>query len=325
MQADGVFSGGGVKGIAFAGAIAAAEEAGYTEWMRLAGTSAGAIAAMALAVGYDASGMRKALEETDYNRIGESPNPIKRVFNLVRHHGLTRGTGLSEWIEGLLRDAPAPASTFGELDGRLQVVGCDLVHSRLVVFPDDLALYEDERGEPVRPGEFPIAEAVRVSSGYPYFFPPLALRDRVTKREAVLVDGGVASAFPVFLFDRQAPRRPTWGFRLHAGMGVEQPSHREIGGIDWPIDMARAILDTAMNAFDTRDVLGFGDRVVSIPTGDVETLDFNLSAEEREFLYRSGYEAGRAFFGAHPTGRNTLGEVPARPGPDSGPGPRGAR
>jgi NTE family protein len=311
VQADAVFSGGGVKGIALAGAVAAAEEAGYSEWVRLAGTSAGAIAAMALAVGYDAAGMRKALEETDYNRIGESSNPIRRAFNLVRHHGLTRGTGLTDWIEGLLKDAPTPVRTFGELDGRLQVVGCDLAHSRLVVFPEDLSLYEDEKGNPIRPDEFPVAEAVRVSSGYPYFFPPLALRDRVTKKDAVLVDGGVASAFPVFLFDRPAPRQPTWGFRLHAGMGLEKPSHREIGGIDWPIEMARAILDTAMNAFDTRDVLGFGDRVVSIPTGDVETLDFNLSASDREFLFRSGHEAGAAFFATHPTGRNSLGEIPA--------------
>lgn len=117
MQADGVFSGGGVKGIAFAGAIAAAEEAGYTEWVRLAGTSAGAIAAMALAVGYDASGMRQALEATDYSRIGESTNPIRRALNLVRRRGLTRGAGLSEWIEGLLREAPAPARLFGNSTG----------------------------------------------------------------------------------------------------------------------------------------------------------------------------------------------------------------
>ena len=315
MQADGVFSGGGVKGIAFAGAIAAAEEAGYTEWKRLAGTSAGAIAAMALAVGYNASSMRQALEATDYERIGESSNPFSRALNLFRRRGLTRGTGLTDWIEGLLRDAPAPAGQFGELEGRLQVVGCDLAHSRLVVFPDDVALYEDARGKPLAPEEFPIADAVRVSAGYPYFFPPLTLRDRSTGRDAVLVDGGVASAFPVFLFDRPAPRRPTWGFRLHAGMGVEKPSHREIGGLDWPVEMARAILDTAMNAFDARDVLGFGDRVISIPTGDVETLDFSLSPEEREFLYRSGHKAGTAFFAGDPSGRNALGEVPGRPAP----------
>jgi NTE family protein len=134
----------------------------------------------------------------------------------------------------------------------------------------------------------------------------------VTGKDAVLVDGGVASAFPVFLFDRPGPRRPTWGFRLHAGMGAERPSHREIGGLDWPVDMAWAILDTAMNAFDRHELIGFGDRVVSIPTGDVDTLDFALSSEQRDFLYRSGHEAARAFFAGRPSGRNSLGEVPGQ-------------
>lgn len=311
MRADGVFSGGGVKGIAFAGAIKAAEEAGYTQWERLAGTSAGAIAAMALAVGYDAQGIREALAATDYTRIADTTNVFGRLVNLGKRHGLTRGQGLSEWIEGLLRDAPRKARLFGELDGRLQVVGCDLAHSRLVVFPDDVGLYADERGEALRPDEFPIADAVRISAGYPYFFPPLALRDRATGRDGVLVDGGVASAFPIFVFDRPKPRQPTWGFRLHSGLGAEHPSQREIGGLNWPIDMAWGILETAMNAFDRHELAGFGDRVVSIPTGDVDTLDFKLSAEQREFLYRSGHEAGRKFFAGHPSGRNALGEVAA--------------
>lgn len=310
MRADGVFSGGGVKGIAFAGAIAAAEAAGYTEWRRLAGTSAGAIAAMALAVGYDAAGIRTALEATDYGRIADTGGPLGRARNLIQRHSLARGRGLGEWIEELLRSAPAPASSFGELEGRLQVVGCDLAHSRLVVFPDDVGLYEDEGGRPYIPADFPIAKAVRVSASYPYFFPPLALRDRATGRQGVLVDGGVASAFPVFLFDRPRPRWPTWGFRLHSGSGPARPSHREIGGIDWPVEMAWGILDTAMNAFDNHDLLGFGERVVSIPTGDVDTLDFGLAQEQREFLYRSGLDAGRVFFDARPSGRNALGELP---------------
>jgi NTE family protein len=311
VRADGVFSGGGVKGIAFAGAIKAAEEAGYSEWSRLAGTSAGAIAAMALAVGYDATAIREVLAATDYRRLADTGGFFGRLINLVRRRGLTRGEALLEWIESLLRDAPSPATVFGELEGRLQVIGCDLAHSRLVVFPDDVGFYEDERGTALRPDEFPVADAVRISAGYPYFFPPLALRDRATGRDGVLVDGGVASAFPVFLFDRPKPRRPTWGFRLHSGLGADRPSRREISGIDWPIEMAWGILDTAMNAFDRRNLLAFGDRVVSIPTGDVETLDFELSEDEQEFLFRSGYEAARAFFATHPSGRNTFGEVPS--------------
>jgi NTE family protein len=309
MRADGVFSGGGVKGIAFAGAIKAAEEAGYTEWVRLAGTSAGAIAAMALAVGYDADQIRDRLASTDYARLADTGGLPGKAINLVRHHGLTRGRALHDWIRELLRDAPRRATTFGDLDGRLQVVGADIAHSRVVVFPDDVVLYVDDDGGPFVPEEFPIADAVRISAGYPYFFPPLSLRDRATGRDGVLVDGGVVSAFPVFLFDVPEPRQPTWGFRLYSGMGPERPAHNDVDGLDWPVEMAWAILDTAMNAFDNRELLTFRSRTVSIPTGDIGPLDFNLSRDETEALYRSGYEAGRAFFASNPSGRNSFGAL----------------
>jgi len=75
MRADGVFSGGGIKGLAVAGAIKAAEEAGYTDWMDLGGTSAGAIAAMALAVGYDADGLQE-LFSFDFSKLDDRGGPF---------------------------------------------------------------------------------------------------------------------------------------------------------------------------------------------------------------------------------------------------------
>lgn len=88
VRADGVFSGGGIKGLAFAGGLQAAAEAGYDEWSKLAGTSAGAITAMALAVGYTAQGLREQLDNfdfgsiADYGAIGELEIPA----NLQLHH-----------------------------------------------------------------------------------------------------------------------------------------------------------------------------------------------------------------------------------------------
>ncbi len=35
---------------------------------------------------------------------------------------------------------------------------------------------------------------MRISAGFPYFFPPLSLRDAKTAKQGVLVDGGIASA-----------------------------------------------------------------------------------------------------------------------------------
>jgi len=314
VRADGVFSGGGIKGLAFAGALQAAEEAGYDDWMQLAGTSAGAITAMTLAIGYDAQGLRTALDEfdfstiADYGALGEAEIPL----NLERFHGVTQGKTLSKWIDQLLARAPKPASTFGELaPGKLRVIGVDLAHTRMVVFPDDVGLYIDEHVPPLQPDSFPIADAVRISAGYPYFFPPLSLRDAHTKKPGVMVDGGVASPFPMFLFDKPDPAHPTWGFRLFAGTDPTKPSYTEISGVLWPIDMLKAIVDTSTNALDTLELKAFGPRTISLPTGDVPTLDFALTDQQKAFLFDSGYKAAKAFFDSEPDGRNTYGAIPA--------------
>lgn len=62
-----------MKGIAFAGAIAAAEKAGVQEWVNLAGTSARSIVSALLVAGYDAAGLQKILA-TDYARFADYPH-----------------------------------------------------------------------------------------------------------------------------------------------------------------------------------------------------------------------------------------------------------
>jgi NTE family protein len=314
VKADGVFSGGGVKGLAFAGAITGAAEAGYTEWGKLAGTSAGAITAMALAVGYDAKGLREIFDQLNLSRIahygfgGEARIP----FNLAEHHGATHGVALHQWIEELLANAPLKGiKTFGDLEKaagpeKLQVIGTDLAHTRMVVFPEDVKFYVDDHGKPLVPAGFPIADAVRISAGFPFFFPPMKLRDGVTKKDGVLVDGGVVSAYPIFLFDSEEPKHPTWGFRLYSGKPPESPPYQDIGGFFWWVEMGEAILDTSMNAFDRFDEKLFGPRTVAIPTGDIETLDFDLSEAEKSELFEFGHQAAKEFFAKDPKGVNLL-------------------
>jgi NTE family protein len=306
-----VFSGGGIKGLAFAGGLQATADAGYDEWGRLAGTSAGAITAMALAVGYSAEELRAQLEGFDFSKIADY-GPLGELdipANLL-HRGVTRGKELHAWIERLLAEAPVKATTFGELKGKLQVVGTDLAHSRMVVFPQDVTLYIDDDDKPLEPDEFPIADAVRISAGFPYFFPPIGLRDAQTKKQGVLVDGGVTSAFPIFLFDKAEPKHPTWGFRLFEGNPPEKPSYTAIDGLEWPVDMLKAIVNTSTNALDKFEMKAFAPRTISIPTGNIETLDFSLDEAQKKELYDFGFKAAKKFFEAKPDGRNSFGEVP---------------
>jgi NTE family protein len=322
LSADGVFSGGGIKGLAFAGALTGAAEAGYSEWCQLAGTSAGAITAMALATGYDAASLSETLDAFDFARLADYGSPIHllgAVKDLIFHESIVKGDALTEWIAELLDRSPVQeitaAVTFGELHkltGRtLVVVGTDLAHSRMVVFPRDVALYRDQNGMQYVPDDFPVAKAVRISAGYPYFFPPTGgLWDRSTNEQGVFVDGGVTAAFPVFVFDTPAPKHPTWGFHLHGGLDAteNEATYRKIGGIEWPKQMLEGILDAAMNALDKFSEQRFESRVIPIPTGGVSTLNFNLSAEEKTYLFDSGLQAARKFFEGEPKPLNSYGK-----------------
>lgn len=301
MKADAIFSGGGVKGLAFAGALQAAEEAGWTEWEQLAGTSAGAICALAVALGYNAAGL-KALFSSDFSKLDD------RILGFIPNyfgHGYTKGVALTNFIMALIQNAPVKARTFGDLPtGKLQVIGTDIVHQRMVVFPRDIDLYLDENGNRWRAEKFPLVTAVRISAGYPIYFPPITLRDAATKTNSAMVDGGVTSGFPIFLFDIPKPTRPTWGFELYDG-----PPSNPISGPLWPIPMINGIVNAGINSLDTFELESFGNRVVAIPTGMVGALDFSLTTAQKTTLFDSGYDAAKQFF-INPDPTNRFGVKP---------------
>src|SRR5204862_3432181 len=68
-EADGVFQGGGVKGIALVGALLGFAERGYNRWVNVAGTSAGAFVAAYLACGHDAYDTEQLLRSAPYSRF----------------------------------------------------------------------------------------------------------------------------------------------------------------------------------------------------------------------------------------------------------------
>jgi hypothetical protein len=67
-----------------------------------------------------------------------------------------------------------------------------------------------------------------------------------------------------------------------------------------------------MNALDKLEMKAFGPRTISIPTGGVSTLNFQLSQAEKELLYANGRKAAEEFFAANPTARNIFGAAPPK-------------
>jgi len=327
FAADGVFEGGGVLGIAFLGAARCCHELGI-RWKNLAGTSAGAITAALLASRLDIGDIERAVGSLDltslvgrktsrllldWNPSDDLDHPVWLFLKLLfaRRAGQYSTRPFEEWLERVL--AEGNVGGFGSLiagstdiagsASRLKVVVSDITHGRMLVLPDDL-------DHSVR-NDFSVAEAVRLSMSIPLFFEPGSLSPESLRSyedgsrptsAAVVVDGGILSNFPVWIFDAVAGRRPRWptfGFRL-VNRDCDTPL-----AIRGPLGLAIAMFQTMRTAHDRRisaekrartiDI----DLTAAIRRHGIAVTSFKLSNDAKNDLYVTGYECARDFFLNH--------------------------
>jgi NTE family protein len=307
-EADAVFRGGGVKGLALAGALV-----GFAEhptkpvhtWKNVAGASAGAIIACYLATGHDAQDMLDLMKKTNFSQFADFPlgQKLLGIGRLVLRHGMAPGNAFERWFDDVLDGATFEKCRSGD-SWSLKLIACDVTSRRLLVLPDDLSTYRDPKtGQQIDPNQFRIARAARMSMSIPYFFQPIELLDE-NRNPCTIVDGGTLSNFPVWLFDvdpavtGRPPSRPTFGFTLKGGKGLGGPEGL-VKLAPWGIRFAFDIFHTAQEAWDTRFVShSTRVRTLAVDAADVATTEFNLSPARQELLIHNGREAAKAFLDA---------------------------
>lgn len=281
MLIDGVFSGGGLKGFALVGAYQVLEEKGY-RFHRVAGTSAGAILASFIAAGYSAKEIEKMLDEQDFQVLLDPrktiiPLPLMKWFQLYWRLGLYQGNALENWF--LEKLAAKDVYTFSDLPpGKLKLVASDLTNGKMIVLPDDL------EGYGISAESFPIARALRMSCGIPFFFEPVRLK--VGKGETIVVDGGVLSNFPMWIFNDEGgnTERPVLGLKLSRSQ-EEMPGHK----IDNALDLFEALFSTMKNSHDERYISRKHERnIIFIPVDDYSATQFDMDQETKEGLIEAG-------------------------------------
>jgi NTE family protein len=296
---DAVFEGGGVKGIGLAGAASVVEEHGYI-WSNLAGTSAGAIVASLLAAGYCGSELKDIIGSVNYLKFkdlsGLSSLPvIGPLSGLIWEKGIYTGKYFETWLRQLLNRKNV--RTFKDLiidefkdDERyrfkLRVIASDITNGRMLVLPQDVAQYGME------PENLDVAFAVRMSMSIPFFFKPVGVRSKAEKNTSYIVDGGLLSNFPVWLFDNldSAPEWPTFGFKL---VDPEEGTPHQVNG---PISLLTALFSTMMEAHDARYIQDqHFARTIPIPTLGIKTTEFDITPARTEALYQSGRKAAEDF------------------------------
>ena len=190
MEYIGIFQGGGMKGIAYIGALIALEENGFI-CKKAAGTSVGAIIAGLVAAGYNGQEMLYIINNLDFKTLVKSePNKIK---NLISDKGLYSTVHFEEEIDYLLRIKGI--YTFNNLrlenDYKLKVIGTNAQKYRQIIFPDDLPIYQ------ISPNLFPVSKAIIMSASYPGYFKPLKLINDY------VLDGCLCNNFPYNAFQYQ--------------------------------------------------------------------------------------------------------------------------
>ena len=224
LVADLVLEGGGVKGTALAGAIAALQEAGY-RLNRVAGTSSGALFGSLVAAGVPAAEVHQRLLDVDYRTLTDPtfwkrlPLPLLNdAIAELTDHGLYRGDALRALVERELATVHVRTYADLRLDDpgmdprvpverryRLVVVASDLTRQRMVRIPWYMRF---EYG--IDPDAVSVADSVRMSTAIPFFYTPFTLRSQLTNQDSVMVDGGVTSTFPADIFDRSDGVPPRW-------------------------------------------------------------------------------------------------------------------
>lgn len=314
-----VFEGGGVKGIAYVGALEVLDREGILNNIeRVAGTSAGAMVAVMVALRYTAEEVRQVLEGLNFKDFKDSSKGILRdTIRLLKNYGWYKGDFFRNLMSKLIEKKTGNGEiTFEQLEEtgkyrKLYLVGADLTTGLSKIFSAS-----NQETKTVK-----VADAARISMSIPLFF--AAVRGGNNNKH-VFVDGGLLDNYTVKTFDRQnyladlnnarrteyyekinerlrmqrstsrneyVYNKETLGFRLDAKEDIDmylthEENFKEIKGF---FDYTKALVNTLID-FQTNDHLHSDDwqRTVYIDTLGVRAIDFDIPKEKKDELVASG-------------------------------------
>jgi NTE family protein len=304
-----VFEGAGIRGIAYAGAITQLESAQLLHGVkRVGGTSAGAITALMLSLGYTAQEITALVGQTDFKKLNDGnlffAGGIRRMRKAF---GWYRGNKANQWLGEIIKAKTGnAATTFIELKQMdfkdLYVTGTSLSRQQLILFSHE---------------HYPrmqVKDAVRISMSIPFYFEAVFIDSTGTiinkpqegQKLDVMVDGGFTGNFPIRLFDSTKyispdgdnvfkPNPYTLGFRIdrteqiqHDGNGKGLAPMPVTNLKEYGIAFYTMILENL-----NRQTLTPADwsRTVSISDGALSPRIRRLSAAEINLLITNGSKA----------------------------------
>ncbi len=307
------FEGGGVKALAYAGAVRELDRRGVLQNIRrCGGTSAGSVVAMLLAAGCTSLDLTDALWSTDWPRLLDHDRGFLRdLARIVRRYGYCHGDRLRQWLSSLLiqetgRDDWTFGQTLDEWPRTLHILGTNLSTGLTEIFSATTTT------------AMRVLDAVCISCSVPLVWPAVR-RDLPLHGFALYVDGGLLNNYPVKLFDhvhyaneleRRATdyygpgdlvyNKATLGLRVDGSAEISllrdraTPAFHQIKHLPGYL---RRLASTLLDAQNNRHLHNDDwQRTIYIDTGEVQALDFDLDVAARLRLLNAGEDGVKRYF-----------------------------
>jgi len=316
-----VLEGGGIRGVAYAGAFSILEEKNILQQIeKVAGTSAGAIAGVMVSVGYTAKEIDSIMRSLPIEEFNDGRGGIVGKYRRVRNKfGLYKGVKFELWVQQLINYKTGNANlSFAQLHQ---------LHLQNKMFKDfyctatnlskqqlDVFSYENTP-------DISIALAVRISGGIPMYFEPIILNDqyqRIEKTDTIsfrnyYVDGGMIANYPICIFDScENKGNPllsdkVWFNPQTLGIKLERPAQIdslknnirtippfEIRSFkDYIHAFNNLVIETLNRKYPNLE--NEQNRTIHISYGSIKARVRKMKPAEKEMLYNNGVKAATEF------------------------------
>ena len=275
------FQGGGVKGLAYIGALRKLEIYGMrlNRIKRFSGTSSGSQIAALIAVGYTVDELETIFYSMPFHKSNNTTSfgILRNIHRLIWSYGFYKGKFITKLIDTLITDKTGHTkTTFNELFEKrgvvLRITGTCLSTRELAYF--------DYKVSP----HMPICKAVQISSCVPLLYAAVKYEGKY------YVDGAILRNLPIKSF----PENKTLFLKFKETEIDKLNNHHNIGNI---LKFIYSIIDTTskfcndLSITEALHTLQDNIRIIEIDTYIVKVSEFAINYKTKMFLIKQGEHA----------------------------------
>lgn len=317
-----VMEGGGIRGLAYSGALEMLEKKGVLRNIdRVAGSSAGAIAGLMVSLGYNSFEIDSILKTLKIQNFNDGKFFVGKIKRVKKEYGIFKGAKFEKWLAQLIEYKTGNAGiTFNELHQLhltnktfkdFYCTGTNVTRQRLEILSwkswPNMKLYT----------------AVHISSCIPFYFKPVPidkmgnevpLKDSLVQYD-LYGDGGMLCNYPINMFDSSLDGEnpltsekvifnpQTLGLKLERGEQIQEFEKNEVNIAPYQIknmkEYSGAVMNLMMESINRKPGLANEKgRTIYISYGDISGKPRRISFTDKKMLHDNGMLAVDKFFNA---------------------------